>query len=541
MKLRRAAVTLLVLLALVAAMGWFVTKRMGGAWPRFGLGGSAPAANEERPPRRRIPPQDLSKPLEDVYSAERARVIGRFVDEHGEPFALEDVYGSSLEILRDGRHYWQFRFGGTTDAEGNAELLGRTSCYEPLGKWRPGYRLEFEAWRDRRPLSGSAPPLSWEHDPLHRDGGLIQVGTIVLRPRELREYVTGRAVDLLGVPAHWIPATLHDANACVTEGLVEESGAFSLACDEAVDELTLRFTYLGKVIHEQQVRRGSKDLQVVLPIDQREAELEVPVLTGGIAEMADLECRTELRDSNRGLHSPEISASGFRWSRVVEGEYRVTVRIHEHELASTEWIHLEPGARVVSPPLDLRPLLRAVRVRVLDRDGTPILGAQIHDPVSARRIAKTDGEGVASFVSGGTKHEAWILALDHSARLAELEPDGTVFLERAPITRISVPSIEHGDDGRIDVSVSFERPPLSGGEPTDRSLSFDVSLRVGRTNEIGLPFQQDCDVSISECRRVAESVGVWSSGIKARRDGNRLRIDWPEDELAEAFEELSKR
>lgn len=139
------------------------------------------------------------------------------------------------------------------------------------------------------------------------------------------------------------------------------------------------------------------------------------------------------------------------------------------------------------------------------------------------------------------KHEAWILALDHSARLAELQPDGTVFLDRAPITRIRVPSIEHGEGGRIDAYLMFDPPPRLGGAPATDSLAFDVSLKVGQTNELGLPFQQSCDIHVSQCRRVAESAAIWSDGIKAQRDGDRLRIDWPEDLLAEAFEELSRR
>ncbi|NUP94840.1 MAG: hypothetical protein HUU28_01635 [Planctomycetaceae bacterium] len=447
----------------------------------------------------------------------------------------------SLEIVPDRRYHWQFRFMGTTDADGNAELAGETWCREPLGKWRPGYRLEFECWRDRRPLSGSTPPISWEHDPLHRDGGLIQVGTIVLRPRELREYVTGRAIDLLGVPANAALPTLHDEIACVTEGLVEHSGEFSLACDESADELTLRFAYLGKVVHEQRVRRGTKNLQVTLPIDQRTAGFEVPVLTGGIVELADLDCREEILGSTRYLWDPERSESVLRWSGVVEGQYRVTVGLHGHELASTEWLNVTPGARVVSAPLDLLPLLRSVRVRVLSRDGNPILGAQVHDPASGRRIAKTDGAGVASFISGGVKHEAWVLALDHSARLVELQPDGTVFLERAPITRIRVPSIEHGVGGRIDACLTFASPPRPGDEPATEGLEFELSLKVGQVNELGLPFQQSCDIHLHECRRGAESAGVWSSYIEGTRDGDRLKIEWPEDLLAEAFEELSRR
>ena len=37
------------------------------------------------------------------------------------------------------------------------------------------------------------------------------------------------------------------------------------------------------------------------------------------------------------------------------------------------------------------------------------------------------------------------------------------------------------------------------------------------------------------------SVLIAAVDMQHGRDGNRLRIDWPEDELAEAFEELSKR
>lgn len=539
--MRPASRILLVLLALIAALGWFVARERGEEWMGSGVPGRESAEEHAEPPGRHIPPQDLTRPIGDVHSAEQARVVGRFVDEHGEPFALEDVYGSSLEIVGDGQLKWEPRFWGTTDAGGNAELRGQTSCYEPLGKWRPGYRLEFESWRKPVPLSGSATSVSWEHDPLHRDGGWLQVGTVVLRPREAREFVTGRAVDLRGVPVREVSTRLHDGTDDVTEDWIHESGAFSLACDEAVDELTLRFTYCGTPVHEQRVRRGTRDLQVVLPIDQRLARLGVPLLVRNPAELEALEFRTEGRGSTSTPREPVRADSTLRLVDVREGNYRVSVRIHGRELASTEWTHLAPGDQVECPPLDLRALVHAVRLRVLDPDGAPIANAQIHDVESAGRITRTDGNGVAEFVVGGAEPEAWIVALGHSARLAELQPDGTVFLERAPITRISVPSIEHGDDGRIDVSVSFELPPLPGNEPTDRSLSFDVSLRVGRTNELGLPFQQDCDFSISECRRVAESVGVWSSGIKARRDGNLLRIDWPEDELFKAFEELSKR
>lgn len=551
MTMRPASMLLLLLLALVAALGWFVAcghDEQPGASAEFLANVAAPGSSKpEAPPIEGValvqPATDAIRdlpdaalgPLEHVRSVELARVVVRFVDEAGAPARDAFVYGLTSETRRSDWLHWHHRFSGQTDAQGTLDASGRLDCREVATPWKPGPSIRFEVESDGREFFASAPMTAWARDPQRVGGGLLQLGTLVLRPVGKLEYVTVQFRDMHGTPVHDLEVALFRGQEWLEEAQSDYRGSFLIPWCVPDDELDLRIQHARGFVHKVRVRRGSRDLVIVLPIDLRMASLTLPVLHHAGMTLQSFSVRLETRGRVWSDSEPEFGSSRLRWTGLPPfAEYRATLCFDRESLTTTDWIELGPGEDATAPALDVRSLVQPIRLRVLGRTGAGVAGAQIIDDKRGQ-IATTDASGLAAFVLTRPEKVVNIAVIGYVAIRADLAANSEVVLERAPLTRIAVPQIEHGSEGTVEAWLEFELQREQEDPHVVRTVTFKVELAVGQTTSIGLPFDSDGRVTQLACRGRAWSVAGPFEPRLFRRIDDQLEFDWPVELLSETF------
>ncbi len=372
---------------------------------------------------------------------------GRLVDPEGAPVADTDCAFSNTP----NRRYGSFR----TDADGRFHIL----LSETVAQEERLYLLPHREDRDHRndlsriavlELGGELPP------------GWHELGDVLLESTPT--VVAGQVVDEAGDPVDGAWLRVEQPRPGSGDRWDEAAGVDGVSVDAEG-----RFRIQGLLTREAPTRLkvyadGWLPVEP-LPITPGAEDLRIQLRQGAFAE-----ARLELPegfgcwDFALYLHSAGPDEGGVRlrqedglWtSRPAEaGEYRLVVRLEDERepLLEVPGIRLLPGETTRDPrawPIDLRPLLRQLVIRVLDADGEPIeqhaqfglpippgtkLGwsrpyflrsDRLDDQRYRLRCAASRGEGIAVAAQG-----YWAGFLDSPRDGAEvrLQPEGRLSLD----------------------------------------------------------------------------------------------------------------
>lgn len=549
--MRPASRILLVLLALIAALGWFVARDSS-----VSLDAAAPASaaegNVDAPGRLQIRradedvlnapaegarevPERTFGPLDSVDSAAFARVVARFVDEQGVPLAGKSIKGSTALDATVGSFVWDARFYDELDEIGGFGTSGWTTCREPGRSWHPGHLLRFETREEDVAKMAIVPAGPWIPDPQRANGCFVDLGTVVLRQLRAEDCVSGFVQDQFGTPAEGTRVSILRAGEWRNGEQVSKEGEFLVHWLDADEELELRVDHESGFHQEQRVRRGQCGVAVVLPLDLRKASFSVQVVLGEGFSLQDLDLRLYTRSGFVATSFESLEGSRFRWAELpARQEYRAAVHFRGEHVSTTDWFELAPGSNTLAPVIEMKALIRSMQVRVVDPSGAPVAGAQLVDGSSGLTRA-TDFRGTANVVLFGATPSLHVAALGFSATTIGSEQVGDVVLEPAPLTRIAVPPIESGSSGSIEAWLQFDLPQPQEATRAARSVTLKVELAVGQTTTIALPFASDGRVTQLACKGRAWSVAGPFESAPFRRIGDRLEFDWPVELLAETF------
>jgi hypothetical protein len=557
--MRPASRVLFVLLALVAALGWFVAQdpivSLDAAAPPSSAQGSVEASGgvrigrmgqelvEELAERARELPERTFGPLDSVDSAAFARVVARFVDEHGVPLGGQSIRGSAALSSSSGSFAWDARFYDELDENGGFGTNGWTSCRELGGSWKPGHLFRFETLEEEASVKRMAivPAGPWLADPQRANGCVVNLGTVVLRQVRAEDCVSGFVQDTFGTPAEGTRVSILRAGEWRNGEQVSRDGEFLVHWLDEDEELELRVDHESGLRQERRVRRGQRGVAVVLPLDLRKASFTVQVVLGESFSLQDLDLRLHARAGFVGKSFDILDGSRFCWAELpARQEYRAAVHFRGEHVATTDWFELAPGSNTLAPAIELGALVRSMQLRVVDPSGAPIAGAQLVDG-SSGLTRTTDFRGAANVVLFGAAPSLHVAALGFSATTIGSEQVGDVVLEPAPLTRIAVPPIEPGSSGSVEAWLQFDLPQPQEATRAARTVTLKVELAVGATSEVALPFAGEGRVTQLGCKGRAHSLTRQFEPIPLHRVGDRLEFDWPVELLAETFQAFVPR